>query len=107
MAGLDSAAMKTLALVTAVFLPPSFVASLFSMSIFDWQASTDDSKGHVLVSNHFWIYWAIAAPLTIGILVGWRYWWKYLKVKFGEEYPNLITAEEKEEESQKKNEGDV
>jgi len=40
-AGLDSAAMKTLALVTAVFFPSAVVASLFGVSMSDWQASDD------------------------------------------------------------------
>lgn len=50
-AGLDSIAMKTLALVTAVFLPATFIATLFSMSMFDWQGE----HGSV-VSSNFWVF---------------------------------------------------
>lgn len=32
----DSSAMKALALITAVFLPATYVATLFSMTMFNW-----------------------------------------------------------------------
>ncbi|KAI0395137.1 hypothetical protein F5Y17DRAFT_457340 [Xylariaceae sp. FL0594] len=78
-AGLDGTAMKTLAYVTTVFLPPTFIASLFSMSMFDWQASvpsssSSSSDGSVVVVPDFWIYWVISVPLTLAILAGWRVW---------------------------------
>jgi len=89
--------MKTLALVTAVFLPPAYVASLFSMSMFDWQASDDGSSGHGVVSNRFWIYWVVSTPLTAAILAGWRFWWKSQKVHYAKEYPKVLSVGVKEE----------
>ena len=65
----DSSSMKTLAAVTVTFLPGTFVASLFSMSMFNWQAP----DGRVVTAK-FWIYWAITAPLTL-ITIGIWYAW--------------------------------
>ena len=84
--GRDSTAMKTLAFITALFLPGTYIATLFSMSMFEWQASPSDapstsssssssSTSTVGVSNKFWIYWATTIPLTVAVVVGWRLWW--------------------------------
>jgi len=90
--GLDSAAMKTLAFVTTVFLPPAFIASLFSMSMFDWMTPEDGSSSHGVVSAHFWIYWVVSAPLTVGILLGWRFWWNKQKIHYAKEYPQILSV---------------
>ena len=60
--------MKTLAAVTVTFLPGTFVSSLFSMSMFDWQAG-----GRVVITK-FWIYWAITIPLTLVTMALWYAW---------------------------------
>jgi hypothetical protein len=88
---LDSAAMKTLAFVTTIFLPLSFVASLFSIPVFDWQASSEDgSSDHSVVSSRFWIYWVVSIPLTAATLVGWRLWWNHQKMHYAMEYPQVL-----------------
>ncbi|KAJ8133190.1 hypothetical protein O1611_g430 [Lasiodiplodia mahajangana] len=84
-AGLDGTAMKTLAYVTAIFLPPTFVATVFSMSMFDWQASTGLPDSVVLVPD-FWIFWVVSVPLTLAVLVGWRYWLRFEKNTLQSEY---------------------
>ena len=58
----DSTAMKTPAGVTVAFLPGTFVAAVFAMPLFDWNAS----GGGTVVSNRFWIYGAPTVPLTLG-----------------------------------------
>lgn len=73
--GRDSVSMKILAVITAFFLPGTFVATLFSMSMFDWQYESN-SGGTTLLSNRFWIYWVVSIPLTMITLVGWAVWWK-------------------------------
>ena len=65
----DSTSMKTLAAVTVVFLPGTFVATLFSMNMFDWRAD-DDS----VVASRFWIYWIITIPLTLMTVCMWYIW---------------------------------
>ncbi|KAF2678031.1 hypothetical protein K458DRAFT_377367 [Lentithecium fluviatile CBS 122367] len=92
--GLDSVAMKALAFVTTIFLPPTFIATLFSMSMFDWQAdgkaqSPNPNEGSKVVSRHFWIYWMISVPLTIVVLLTWRTWWHREKNHYRQKYPHV------------------
>ena len=68
----DSLAMKTLAAVTMVFLPGTFVATLFSMPLFDWDKPAAASSG--MVSNKFWIYWVVTIPLTSLTIILWAIW---------------------------------
>lgn len=57
----DSSAMKTIALFTVALFPMPFLASVFSMSVFYY----NDNSGQWSVSKKFWIYWAIAIPITL------------------------------------------
>ncbi|KAJ5664706.1 hypothetical protein N7462_011519 [Penicillium macrosclerotiorum] len=66
----DSAALKTLAFVTFVFLPPTFICAVFSMSFFNY------SDSGWRVSSKIWIYWAFAVPTTIISAFVWGYWHK-------------------------------
>lgn len=63
--------MKTLAAVTVVFVPGTFVAALFSMPLFRWDTQT---VGHSVVSRHLWVYWAVSVPLTFLTLTLWFVW---------------------------------
>ena len=80
--------MKTLAFLTALFLPGTFVATIFSTDFFDWQAE----NGGMVVSELFWVFWALAVPLTIVIAVGWRLWWSFEKKRFDEDIKAEIKA---------------
>ncbi|KAI0480008.1 hypothetical protein F4859DRAFT_478090 [Xylaria cf. heliscus] len=82
----DSAAMKTLAFLTTLFLPGTFVATIFSTGLFNWQDSG------MVVSKLFWVYWALAIPLTIVVAVGWRLWWSIEKKRFDEDVSAEIRA---------------
>ncbi|KAI8965303.1 hypothetical protein F5Y11DRAFT_344746 [Daldinia sp. FL1419] len=53
----ESKQMKSIAVVTMIFLPGTFVATLFSMSIFD------------LSSRYAWLYPCVTIPLTV-VIVG-------------------------------------
>jgi hypothetical protein len=71
----DSGAMRTIAVVTMAFLPPTYLTNtqqaIFSMSFFNYtpeQGSTGWS-----VSGEFWVYWVCAVPLTC-ITLGIWYW---------------------------------
>ncbi|KAF3771368.1 hypothetical protein M406DRAFT_230562, partial [Cryphonectria parasitica EP155] len=68
-AQVDSAAMRTISVVTLALLPPTFVSAIFSMSFFDYEAGGDWT-----VSEKFWIYWAFAIPTTFVALAMWHYW---------------------------------
>ncbi|KAI0117417.1 hypothetical protein F4814DRAFT_416230 [Daldinia grandis] len=52
----ESKQMKTIAVVTMVFLPATFVATLFSMTFFD------------LDLGHIWLYPCVAIPLTVLVI---------------------------------------
>lgn len=83
----DSSSMKALAVITAIFLPGEFLGTLFGMSMFDWLAPNeeDGSRGRGsqgseehddgILSRLFWVYWALAVPLTLVTLLLWRAWW--------------------------------
>ncbi|EPS41010.1 hypothetical protein H072_5130 [Dactylellina haptotyla CBS 200.50] len=65
----DSSFMRTIAIITLVFLPGTFVAAVFSMSMFNWE-----SDGSIVVSRHIWMYFAIAVPLTLTVMFLWIIW---------------------------------
>lgn len=86
----DSASMKALAVITAIFLPGEFIGTLFGMSMFDWLAPSNGEEGPAkasaaaagkeeesekILSRQFWIYWIVSIPLTLFILFVWRAWW--------------------------------
>jgi hypothetical protein len=68
----DSSAMKTLAAVTMVFLPGTFVASIFAMPFFDF----GNSDGLRMVNPRFWIYWVVTVPLTFFTFAIWLAWFQ-------------------------------
>ncbi|KAK2043143.1 hypothetical protein LZ31DRAFT_566719 [Colletotrichum somersetense] len=68
----DSQAMKALSLLGATFLPGTFLASIFSMTFFDFQSDLS-------LSPKIWIYFAFTIPLTIFVLLGWYKWDKKRK----------------------------
>ncbi|KAJ4347608.1 hypothetical protein N0V95_005254 [Ascochyta clinopodiicola] len=72
----DSSAMKTIAILGIVFLPGTFMATLFSSDMFDWGADDSDVvDAHSLtVSRKMWIYWVITVPLTVLTLLLWMLW---------------------------------
>ncbi|KAJ3454404.1 hypothetical protein MRS44_018298 [Fusarium solani] len=63
----DNNVMKSIALLTMVFLPATFLSALFSTAFFkfdhEWR-----------VSSGFWIYWVIAVPTTIIVVAAFRIW---------------------------------
>lgn len=91
-AGLDSVAMKTLALVTAIFLPATFIATLFSMSMFDWQADS----GSAVLSPEFWIFWVVSVPLSIAVLAAWWCFWDLSRTHYAERFKDAQTNKEHE-----------
>ena len=56
----DSSAMKTIAAITMVFLPGTFVSSVFGLPFFR--------------DSEWWLYTAITLPLTIAVIVIWWLW---------------------------------
>ena len=56
--------MKTIAIMTMVFLPGTFFAALFALPMLQW-GQTD------VITGRFWIYWACTLPATALVLLGW------------------------------------
>ncbi|ENH62937.1 hypothetical protein FOC1_g10006403 [Fusarium oxysporum f. sp. cubense race 1] len=68
---LDSEAMITIAKLTMFYLPATFVATLFSMGIFNFDFD-DGKNGRLYISSQWWLYIIFAIPLTLGTF----YWFR-------------------------------
>ncbi|KAI3540130.1 hypothetical protein CABS02_11176 [Colletotrichum abscissum] len=77
--GRDSRQMRSIAVVTMVFLPGTFFATLFSMSFFNW--SPDDSQSSV-VSSYIWVYFLVTGVFTISTLLLWWYFLSSRRKKY-------------------------
>ncbi|KAJ3580538.1 hypothetical protein NPX13_g24 [Xylaria arbuscula] len=67
----DSELMKSIALLTMVFLPATFVATLFSMGIFQWNGSHGENLN---VSPYIWLYVVVTVVITSATLGAWYIW---------------------------------
>ncbi|KAI0182696.1 hypothetical protein EV127DRAFT_448982 [Xylaria flabelliformis] len=65
----DSKHMRSIALVTMVFLPGTFFAGVFSMTFFSWS----DDSGHPAISGYVWIYVVITTFFTMLTIFLWYY----------------------------------
>ncbi|KAM0240801.1 hypothetical protein ACHAP5_007836 [Fusarium lateritium] len=60
----DSKAMKTLSILTILFLPGAFIATIFSTNMFDFKSKDQQVR----------IYFAIIIPLTAVLMICWVLW---------------------------------
>ncbi|KAK7408101.1 hypothetical protein QQX98_009756 [Neonectria punicea] len=67
----DSVSLRIIALVTLVFLPATFIATVFSMSIFNWHAGQPDDDP-TNVSSWIWLYFVLSIVLTLIIVLVWK-----------------------------------
>ncbi|RAK78309.1 uncharacterized protein BO72DRAFT_527064 [Aspergillus fijiensis CBS 313.89] len=84
----DSKAMKTLSVITIVFLPGAFVATLFSTNMFSFQ----DNRQEV------WIYFVISVPLTAVLLVAWILWLRNTPYGIDAEERGALLSQAKDDE---------
>jgi hypothetical protein len=107
----DSTSMKILSLLGAIFLPATYLASIFSMSFFDFipdnngsdSSSSSSSSGGGSgdwspVSPLLWIYFVITIPLTLLIVVCWRWWDRRREARYAQEDADIEVGIEKMEE---------
>lgn len=82
--------------ITALFLPGNFVATLFGMSMFNWQgpSAANGTADNSYVVPSFWIFWAVVIPLTIVTMASWYAWYRYATRKWRD---HLASREHKEE----------
>ena len=85
----DSSAMKTISLLGAVFLPGAYIASVFSMTFFNFQGG--DAP---VVAPTFWVYWVITLPVTIGIVGSWYVYSKRREAIYDKEDADLEKGSE-------------
>lgn len=96
----DNQSMKALSIVGAVFLPATYLASLFSMTFFNFQvggnggggSSGGDDDNSPIVAPTLWIYFAITIPLTIAVLAALFWWDRTREKKFAEEEAEVSTT---------------
>jgi hypothetical protein len=60
--------MQVIAGVTLIFLPGTFVATLFSASFWNFQPSNAGK----IVSKWVWLYFVVTFLLTLAVLLGWQ-----------------------------------
>ena len=84
----DSTAMKTISLLGAIFFPGAYLASVFSMTFFNFQNPGPS------VSDQFWIYWAVTIPVTILIVAIWYVWEKRREKRYDKEDTDLEKGSE-------------
>lgn len=65
--------MMTIAFVSLLFLPGTFVASFFDTPIFNFPLpGSDGGNSHsIIVTQPFWIYWTVSGMLTLILSIGW------------------------------------
>ncbi|KAH0846598.1 hypothetical protein FOPE_11564 [Fonsecaea pedrosoi] len=80
----DSTSMKVIAIVTVIFLPATFIATIFSMGIFDWHAGQPDNDT-TIVSSWLWLYFVLSIVLTAIIVVVWKLASKRIERKLAKE----------------------
>ncbi|KAJ9130657.1 hypothetical protein NKR19_g9805 [Coniochaeta hoffmannii] len=61
----DSSQMRSIALVTMVFLPGTFFASIFSMTFFNWTPDSTDGNHAPIISEKIWIYFLVTGLFTL------------------------------------------
>ncbi|KAH8725466.1 hypothetical protein GQ44DRAFT_217980 [Phaeosphaeriaceae sp. PMI808] len=66
----ESRVMKSISMVTMIFLPGTFFGTVFSMTFFQW---SDGDKGKPRVSSLVWIYFLVTAVFTVGTIGMWYF----------------------------------
>lgn len=79
-----------------------YIQTLFSTSMFSWNQSSSVTDRSTLVSNKFWIYWAVTVPLTLSVMAIWRIWWKAQEIKNEEELEDTLEMIEGNEKKAKR-----
>ncbi|KAI5860607.1 hypothetical protein GGS23DRAFT_599415 [Durotheca rogersii] len=65
----ESTQMRSIALLTMIYLPISSVATVFSMNLFNWEAG----DGEPVVSHYIWVFIVFAVGFTAITLSVWIY----------------------------------
>lgn len=106
--------MKTISVLGLVFLPGTFICvppppflplllllsqtnettkSLFSTTFFNFSPGSDTTPQQWVMSSEFWIYFAVAVPVTLLTIACWFVWTKHsmrLATRNGESAAPLV-----------------
>ena len=89
--------MRVISAVTLIFLPGTFMATLFSTSFWNFQPANQGS----VVSKWLSLYFCSTLVLTLAVLAAWRYFsgrhMEKLKLGPGEELSALPEIDDTEE----------
>ncbi|KAG6365156.1 hypothetical protein INS49_006763 [Diaporthe citri] len=85
----DSTSMKTISLLGSIFLPATLLASIFSMTFFNFQNGLTENDDGPVVAPTFWIYWAVAIPITLFIVIIWWIWDRSREARYAKEDDDL------------------
>ncbi|KAJ4144659.1 hypothetical protein LMH87_003534 [Akanthomyces muscarius] len=80
----DSTAMKTISLLGTLFLPGTFLASVFSMTFFNFQSSADP-----VISDKLWVYFLLTIPITAAIVGIWIWYDKHKEAQYARDDEDL------------------
>ncbi|KAE8416244.1 hypothetical protein BDV36DRAFT_297217 [Aspergillus pseudocaelatus] len=69
----DNTMMKTVAIVSLVYLPGTFVSGIFGMNFFNFDTNESGTMVWSL-SDNFWLYWLVTIPLTLTTMAVWLLW---------------------------------
>ena len=86
----DSISKKTSTFLTALFLPGTFIAALISVTMIDWLPDSQEgtsgdsasSRGGIVTSKYYWIYWVLTVPVTALVMTGWYFWYRHANRKW-------------------------
>ncbi|KAJ6788656.1 hypothetical protein PWT90_04965 [Aphanocladium album] len=73
----DSTAMKTISLLGTLFLPGTFLASVFSMTFFNFQSNADP-----VISDKIWVFFLLTIPITAAIVGIWIWYDKRKEAQY-------------------------
>jgi hypothetical protein len=76
----DSMSMKIIAAVTLIYLPATFVCSLFGTNLVSFDTSPNSNQSEFVVSRWWWLYLAFAIPLTVLTMFGFWLWRRFREV---------------------------
>ncbi|KAH8696053.1 hypothetical protein BGW36DRAFT_380134 [Talaromyces proteolyticus] len=62
----DNRVMKSIAFLTMIFLPATFISAIFNTTFFQF------GEDQLQASKQLWIYWVVTIPSTLIIVVFWR-----------------------------------
>ncbi|KAF1844803.1 uncharacterized protein K460DRAFT_285040 [Cucurbitaria berberidis CBS 394.84] len=80
----ENQSMKTIAVMTLLFMPLSTVATIFGTQFMKVQ---DEAPFHITVSQDFWLLWLIAVPLTGIVMIVWRVWYMDARGRLVDDIP--------------------